>query len=110
MNWISVLYGLRSDLTVLRANCFWIFSGICDVIKFSPLMETSMFHTLDCATAFTMQHEIGKEGIRVNRSLQIHLPYVINCWHKKILWADFTVDKGKPGRTYYQEALTKAFI
>lgn len=40
------------------------FNGLCDHIKFSPLMDTSMFNTVKSVTDFTVKHAIPDEEIR----------------------------------------------
>ena len=41
------------------------FSGICDAVKFTPLMETSMFDTEEEVTRYTLEKAIPEEEIAV---------------------------------------------
>ena len=63
---------LRLNVNIWKGNLdsveeleFYIrtFAGKCDAIKFTPLMETSMFDTIDEVTRYTTEHSIPETGI-----------------------------------------------
>ena len=63
---------LRLNVNVWRGNLDAVedmerftaaFAGLCDAVKFTPLMDTSMFDTVDAVNAFTRAHAIPEPRI-----------------------------------------------